>query len=152
LVETGFCDLPDRSESALDWEVGECGKNRHTGNGILGRIATQFIFFILVSVSKVYGRIVYMYMMYEHMVYGQVVYIVCRAVAYGQVMHILLFAVGETVRCPDAKEITYSHHESDYRLYIDSAHSYASQLLLDMFIKNHDLMPRLRYVLSHIHR
>lgn len=51
---------------------------------------------------------------------------------------------GETVRCPNAREILYTTNEAEYRMYIEPAYSYASQLLLDLFNNKYELMNRLR--------
>ena len=55
---------------------------------------------------------------------------------------------GESVRCPNAREITYSSQDTDYREYIVSAYNYASQLLLDLFNDRYQLVQRFRYSFS----
>ncbi|DAZ94676.1 TPA: hypothetical protein N0F65_002385 [Lagenidium giganteum] len=47
------------------------------------------------------------------------------------------------VDCPFAGTISYATSESAYEELIDRAHAYASQMLLDLFLKEHDLSNRL---------
>ena len=56
---------------------------------------------------------------------------------------------GKHVSFPGAREIVYSHTNREYVHQIEEAHSYASQLLLDLLMKEHNLTARLRSVKSY---
>uniref|UniRef100_H2ZE07 Gamma-tubulin complex component n=1 Tax=Ciona savignyi TaxID=51511 RepID=H2ZE07_CIOSA len=56
---------------------------------------------------------------------------------------------GRSVCFPDAREIIYSPTKKEYVQQIEQAHSYASQLLLDLLMEEHNLAARLRSVKSY---
>ena len=56
---------------------------------------------------------------------------------------------GKHVAFPGAREIVYSHTNREYVHQVEEAHSYASQLLLDLLMKEHNLMARLRSLKSY---
>ncbi|ELU18812.1 hypothetical protein CAPTEDRAFT_5306 [Capitella teleta] len=53
---------------------------------------------------------------------------------------------GRNVQCPNAEEMIYTIKERDYFEHIERAYTYASQLLLELLIKEKELMSRLRSV------
>ena len=53
---------------------------------------------------------------------------------------------GNKVSFPGAQEIIYNHNKREYAKQIEEAHSYASQLLLDLLMEEHNLTAHLRSV------
>ncbi|KAF6021141.1 TUBGCP2 [Bugula neritina] len=51
---------------------------------------------------------------------------------------------GQLIRHPNAREISYNSQDTGYRESIESAYSYASQLLLDLFYQQYHLKDRFR--------
>ena len=49
--------------------------------------------------------------------------------------------------CPHAEEIVYTLQERQYVDQIDNAYNYASEILLEVLMKENDFMARLRFVL-----
>nr|XP_039253451.1 gamma-tubulin complex component 2-like [Styela clava] len=53
---------------------------------------------------------------------------------------------GKQVHCPGAREIVYNMNKKEYVQQIEEAHNYASQLLLDLLMQEHNLKWRLKSV------
>lgn len=51
---------------------------------------------------------------------------------------------GHKVVCPDAKKLKYTFHEREYVEAIEHAFNFSSRALLDLLVKDHCLLDRLR--------
>lgn len=54
------------------------------------------------------------------------------------------------VTCPQQETLTYDLHHCSYADVIESTYSFASKRLLELLMKEKDLMGRLRFVLSYL--